>query len=153
MIPAYVFLSLLGLGYYINEQGVPRKTQNISISKKRMRNELSDDGICFEPPQKKTKYDLRSLEENISNKDDEERFVNNHCFFCKLDFDSNEDIAFCKKDRKYEGEWFKCFNKKCEKWHHKQCFASRNDMNLYDDNWSMISCFWCDQPNDELNDS
>ena len=40
MIPAYVFLSLLGLGYYINEQGVPRKTQNISISKKRMRNEL-----------------------------------------------------------------------------------------------------------------
>ena len=40
MIPIYIFLSLLGLGYYINEQGVPRKTQNISISKKRMREEL-----------------------------------------------------------------------------------------------------------------
>jgi len=39
MIPVYIFLSLLGLGYYINEQGVPRKTQNIAISKKRMRNE------------------------------------------------------------------------------------------------------------------
>jgi hypothetical protein len=40
MVPVYVFLSLLGLGYYINEQGVPRKTQNIAISKKRMREEL-----------------------------------------------------------------------------------------------------------------
>jgi len=40
MIPIYIFLSLLGLGYYINEQGVPRKTQNIAISKKRMREEL-----------------------------------------------------------------------------------------------------------------
>ena len=39
MIPLYIFLSLLGLGYYINEQGVPRKTQNIAISKKRMREE------------------------------------------------------------------------------------------------------------------
>ena len=39
MIPVYIFLSLLGLGYYINEQGVPRKTQNIAISKRRMRQE------------------------------------------------------------------------------------------------------------------